>query len=186
LVLDGPTGAGKSTLLSTLAGLRSPRAGTVRLGAIDLVEWPDEHLRRCVLLCGPVPFVFTGSVDDNVRFAVPEASPDAVQAALDAAACGFVADVPGGLAATIGERGVTLSGGQRQRIALARAVLARPDVLILDGATSALDVDTEAAALSGIRAALPFASILLVTTNEAIRAGADRVLHLEGGRLWAP
>jgi ABC-type multidrug transport system fused ATPase/permease subunit len=83
----------------------------------------------------------------------------------------------------LGERGVSLSGGQRQRLALARAVLARPSVLFLDGATTALDATTEAAVVDGLRRALPRTGIVIVTTNATVRATADRVLGVVGGQL---
>jgi ABC-type multidrug transport system fused ATPase/permease subunit len=186
VVLDGPTGGGKSTLLTALAGLRQPQAGELRLGGVAADEWPPDRWRRRVLLLEPVPFLFAGSVADNLTFADATATDDDIAAALTAAACDFVAELPDGLETVVGERGVTLSGGQRQRLALARAVLARPGVLLLDGATSALDDATERAVLEGLRTRLPATAIVVVTTNLHVRATADRVVELRDRRLVAP
>jgi ATP-binding cassette subfamily B protein len=186
VVLEGATGSGKTTLLAVLAGLRRPSAGEIRLGGVPLASWPVGALRQRVLLCGPSPFLFAGSIAENLRFADRAASDDELRRVLDVACCReFVDDLPGGIDAGLGERGVTLSGGQRQRLALARSVLAEPAVLLVDGGTSALDPATEARVLEGVRRALPTTALVVVTTNPAVRAEADQVLAIRHGRLLA-
>lgn len=131
-----------------------------------------------------MPFVFAATIADNLRFAAPDATDDQLRAALAAVqATEFVAELPDGVDAVIGERGVSLSGGQRQRLALARAALARPSVLLIDGGTSALDTDTEIAVVAGIRHALADSAVVLVTTNQAVAATASQVVELGDGQL---
>lgn len=180
-LVHGATGSGKSTLLATLAGVRRPLDGEVLLSGLPLHAWPDAAVREQVLLLGPTPFLFAGSLADNLRFAHDEATADDLGDALDVARCDFVAALPDGVEATIGERGVNLSGGQRQRLAIARAVLARPSVLLLDGSTSALDPDTEVAVVAGLRRALPDAAIAVVSDNPALVAVVDRVARIDEG-----
>lgn len=186
LLLRGATGSGKSTLLAVLAGLRAPAGGQVLLGGVDVADWPTDALRRRVLLCGPAPFLFAGSIRDNVRFAAPDVNPEQVAAALAATRCSEFVDVmEAGADTIVGERGVTLSGGQRQRLALARAVLARPSILLLDGATSALDQPTEVAVVAGLRAALAGTSLVVVSTNPGLAPAATAVVDIDAGVLQA-
>jgi len=175
-LVRGATGSGKSTLLATLAGRRRPLAGDLALHGAAIDRWPRSLVRERVLLTGATPFLFAGTVADNLRVADPAAGDDAIVGALAAAQCEFVGELPDGVDAAIGERGVTLSGGQRQRLALARAVLARPDVLLVDGGTSALDPHTEVALVQALRAALPDAAIALVSDNPALERFADRLV----------
>jgi ABC-type multidrug transport system fused ATPase/permease subunit len=132
-----------------------------------------------VVLCGPAPFLFRGTLGDNLRFADRDAGDADLRRALVAARCDELADeAAGGLEAPVAERGVSLSGGQRQRVALARAVLARPSVLLVDGGTAALDPATEVAVVAGVRRALPGTTLLLVTPHAGCRSLADQVLVL--------
>jgi ABC-type multidrug transport system fused ATPase/permease subunit len=184
VVLEGATGSGKTTLLAVLAGLRPPSAGEVSLGGVALAAWPVGALRQRIVVCGPAPFLFAGSIAENLRFADRCASDDDLWRALEVAACrDVVDDLPGRLGAELGERGVSLSGGQRQRLALARSVLAHPAVLVVDGGTAALDPATEIRVLRGIRAALPSTAIVVVSANPALRADADQVLTIDGAQL---
>ena len=143
LVLTGATGSGKSTLLQIVPRLADATSGSVRLDGADVRDLPLERLRRAVGCAFEDATLFSASVRENVTFGAPDADEDAVEAALTAAQARFAFDLPWGLDTRIGEQGMALSGGQRQRIALARAILARPDVLILDDPLSALDVHTE-------------------------------------------
>lgn len=183
IVVDGPTGSGKTTLLAVLAGLREPRAGEVLLGGIPLERWPFGPLRQRIVLCGPSPFLFSGTIADNLRFADRTASDEDLGRVLAVARCDFVGALPGGLDAEVSERGVTLSGGQRQRLVLARTLLARPSLLLIDGATAALDHETELAVLDGLRQALPDTSLVVVTANRGVRARADQLVGIRDGRL---
>lgn len=182
-LLRGATGSGKSTLLAVLAGLRPPLAGELALGGLAYDAWPSSALRRRVQLCGPNPFLFVGTIAENLRFARTDATDDELHAALAVASCEFVDALPGGLQATIGERGVTLSGGQRQRLAVARAVLARPSVLLLDGATSALDLATEADVVAALRGHLVDTAIVIVTDNPVVIEHVEHTLEIGLGRV---
>ncbi len=182
-VLAGSTGSGKSTILAALAGWRDPLGGGLDIAGTSIATWPMSALRRRVLLVGPAPFLFAGTVGENLRFADPDASDATLHAALEAAHCDFVERLPDGLDSVIGERGVDLSGGQRQRLAIARALLARPGVLLVDGATSALDPTTEVRVVEGIRSTLPDAAIVVVSANPDVVAIADGRLSLRDGEL---
>ncbi|MEZ5166634.1 MAG: ABC transporter ATP-binding protein [Acidimicrobiales bacterium] len=142
-------------------------------------------LRTTVNVVTDDPFLFATSVFDNVAFARPDAAPHLVDAALaDAAAAGFVAELLG-VDTEIGERGLTLSGGQRQRLALARALLADPTVLVLDDATSAIDVAIEEQIHEAIRRRRARRTTILIAHRLSTIALADRVLFIDGGRVVA-
>lgn len=182
--LVGATGTGKSTLCQLLARLQIPEAGTVRLGGVDLAVADPAGIRRAVALAFQEAFLFAATVRENLTLGddVPEA--DLMWALRQARADGFVARLPQGLDQPLGERGVTLSGGQRQRLALARALLRRPGLLMLDDATSAVDPVIEREILDALRAGL-HATTLLVAHRVSTIALADRVLFVEGGRIAA-
>ena len=131
------------------------------------------------------PTLFSASVRENVSFGAASADDAAVQAALDVAQADFVADLPWGLDTRIGEQGMALSGGQRQRIALARAILARPEVLLLDDPLSALDVHTEAKVTRALADVLSLSTALIVAHRPSTVLLADRVALLDGGVIAA-
>jgi ABC-type multidrug transport system fused ATPase/permease subunit len=184
VALVGSTGTGKTTLCTLLANLREPDGGEIRLGGVPLTAADPEHLHQAVALVFQESFLFADSVRDNMTLG-EDVDDDAVLQALDVArARAFVARMPGGLDAVIGERGVTLSGGQRQRLALARALLRRPRLLLLDDATSAVDARVERAILDGLRGSVA-ATTLVVAHRVSTIALADRVMLLDGGRIAA-
>lgn len=168
----GATGSGKTTLLHLIAGLVAPSQGaiTVPQGGVQLVFQEG--------------FMLAGSVRENIAFGA-ELQPDAVELALQVAEARFVDSLPDGLDTEIGERGVGLSGGQRQRIALARALVRRPGVLLLDDTTSALDPSTEANVLANLRAALNSTTVVAVASRPSTIALADDVLYLVDGEVVA-
>lgn len=167
----GPTGAGKSTLVELAGGLIGPDEGTVAAA-------PGP---RAIVF--QEAFLFAGTVRENVALATG-ASDDEVWAALGLArAEQFVRDLADDLDTVVGERGVSLSGGQRQRIALARALLVRPTLLLLDDTTSALDPATERAVLANLRRALAGATVLMVASRPSTIALADDVVYLAGGTV---
>lgn len=171
MAVVGPTGSGKSTLLELIAGLLAPTRGD--LGRED---------GACVLVFQEA-FLFADTIRENVTLGVP-ASDDEVWAALTKAqAERFVRELPDALDTTVGERGVTLSGGQRQRIALARALLRRPSVLLLDDATSALDPTTEGRILTALGDRLEHVTTLIVASRPSTIALADEVLFLDDGTV---
>ncbi|HTX28357.1 MAG TPA: ABC transporter ATP-binding protein [Streptosporangiaceae bacterium] len=185
VVLTGATGSGKSTLLQLVARLADPTSGSVRLDGTDIRDLPLERLRTAVGCAFEDATLFSASVRENVTFGAPDADDAAVEAALTAAQARFAYDLPWGLDTRIGEQGMALSGGQRQRIALARAILAKPDVLILDDPLSALDVHTEERVTQALHEILAGATALVVAHRPSTVALADTVALLSGGVIAA-
>ncbi len=185
VVLTGVTGAGKSTLLQLVARLADPTTGAVRLDGTDIRDLPLQRLRAAVGCAFEDATLFSASVRENVTFGAPDADEEQIEAALTAAQARFAYDLPWGLDTRIGEQGMALSGGQRQRIALARAVLARPDVLILDDPLSALDVHTEERVTQALHQILAGATALVVAHRPSTVALADTVALLSGGVIAA-
>jgi ATP-binding cassette, subfamily B, bacterial len=185
VAIVGPTGAGKSTLAGLLVRLVDPRDGTVTLDGVDL-----RHLRKgasaaAVALVPQATFVFDDTVRGNVTLGADLADDDVWRALRLARADRFVQALPEGLDTRVGERGATLSGGQRQRLALARAVVRRPRLLVLDDATSAVDPRVESEILAGLREAGDGATVLVVAHRMATILLADEVIHLDGGTVVA-
>lgn len=185
LALVGATGSGKSTLLALVPRLHDVTAGRITLDGHDLRELRLASLRRLVGVAFEEPTLFSMSVRENLTLGNPDASDDDVRAALTLAQADFAYDLPWGLATRVGEQGLSLSGGQRQRLALARAVLGRPPVLVLDDPLSALDVHTEALVEAALRRVLRDSTALLVVHRPSTIALADRVALLQDGRITA-
>jgi ATP-binding cassette subfamily B protein len=180
----GSTGSGKSTLCSLLAHLADPTGGEIRMGGVPLHAADPADLARTTALVFQETFLFADTVRENLTLGQPSTE-DEVWAALDVArARAFVERLPDGLDGIVGERGVTLSGGQRQRLALARALLRRPRLLLLDDATSAVDPRVEQAILAGLRGSTA-ATTVVVAHRVSTIALADRVLLLDDGRIAA-
>lgn len=185
LALVGATGSGKSTLLSLVPRLHEVTTGRITLDGHDLRELRLASLRRLVGVAFEEPTLFSMSVRENLTLGRPDAGDDEIRAALALAQADFAYDLPWGLATRVGEQGLSLSGGQRQRLALARAVLGRPAVLVLDDPLSALDVHTEALVEAALRRVLRDSTALLVVHRPSTIALADRVALLEDGRITA-
>jgi len=183
----GPTGSGKSTLTSLLVRLVDPDHGTVTLDGVDLTQVAQGGVAAAVALVPQQTFLFDDSVRGNITLGDSRLrDPDdrRVWAALRLAqADSFVAALPHGLDTEVGERGTTLSGGQRQRLALARALVRRPRLLVLDDATSAVDPHVEAAILAGLREASDGTTVVVVASRKATIALADEVVLVEHGRV---
>ena len=178
----GVSGAGKSTLADLVVRFRDPDAGQVLIGGVDARDLALADLRRAVVLIDQTPFLFNATMAENIGFAVADAPRAAIADAAEAAGLGdLLRRLPQGLDTPVGERGLALSAGERQRIALARALLRRPAVLVLDEPSAALDAETEARVAAGLRAVLPTATILIITHKPALAALADMVITLDGG-----
>jgi ATP-binding cassette subfamily C protein len=180
--LFGPSGAGKTTVVDLVVGLVRPRSGEVSidgvpLGEIDLAAW-----RRSVGYVPQEMFLLHESVKLNVSLGDPAIGDgDVAQALREAAAWSFVSELPEGMESPVGERGTRLSAGQRQRIAIARALVRRPKLLVLDEATASLDPDSEAAVWAMVRALRGRATIVAISHQPAVLEVADRIYRLEGG-----
>ncbi len=182
----GRTGSGKSTLGRLLPRFYDIDRGAVRVDGIDVRDLRLSDLRRAVTVATDDPFLFAASVRDNVAFARPDADEASVAVALvDAAAGGFVAAMPGGADATLGERGSTISGGQRQRVAIARALVADPAVLVLDDATSAIDTEVEERIHSALRRRRSQRTTIVIAHRLSTIALADRVVFIADGQAAA-
>jgi ABC-type multidrug transport system fused ATPase/permease subunit len=179
----GATASGKSTLTALLARLVDPDAGRILIDGIDLRDFDRGQLAGVEALVPQTAFLFDDDVRGNVTLGM-DVSDEDVWAALRAAqADGFVAALPHGLDTKLGERGTSLSGGQRQRISLARALVRRPRLLVLDDATSAVDPEVEARILSALRDQDTDSTLVVVAYRKATIALADEVVHLEDGRV---
>ncbi|ROQ37472.1 ATP-binding cassette subfamily B protein [Frondihabitans sp. PhB188] len=189
MALVGLTGSGKTTLLALAPRLYDVTGGEVLLDGVDVRDLTREELRRHIGMAFEDATLFSTTVRDNVLLGRPDLSGDEAEAvmreALEIAQAGFVDDLPEGVDTTVGEEGLSLSGGQRQRLALARAIAARPSVLVLDDPLSALDVDTEARVEAGLRRVLADTTSLIVAHRPSTVNLADRVALLENGRVTA-
>jgi ABC-type multidrug transport system fused ATPase/permease subunit len=182
VALLGASGAGKSTLIGLLTRTHDPQQGRVMLDGHDVRTLTLPSLRRAATVMQQDTFLFHDTVQENVRYARPEASAQEVQDALRVASAEhFVGELPQGLNTMVGERGVKLSGGQRQRLAIARVLLARPAVLLLDEPTSAVDAESEASIVEALERLMHGRTALIVTHRLSLARSADRVIVMEGG-----
>jgi ATP-binding cassette subfamily B protein len=183
VALVGATASGKSTLTTLITRLVDPDRGRILLDGTDLRDLARGELAGTVSIVPQTAFLFDDTVRGNVTLGA-DVSDEEVWASLRAAqADGFVAALPDGLATRLGERGTSLSGGQRQRISLARALVRRPRLLVLDDATSAVDPEVEARILEALRSGDTGATLVVVAYRKATIGLADEVVHLEDGRI---
>ena len=185
IALIGVTGCGKTSLTALATRLYEVTGGSIKLDGIDIRDFTREELRSHIAMAFEDSTLFSDSVRNNVLLGRPDSTEEDLKQALEIAQAHFAYELPEGLDTKIGEEGLSLSGGQRQRLALARAVAAKPAVLVLDDPLSALDVDTEAMVEDALRTVLKATTALIVAHRPSTVQLADRVALLEDGKITA-
>ncbi|HXS34388.1 MAG TPA: ABC transporter ATP-binding protein, partial [Solirubrobacterales bacterium] len=184
VALVGHTGAGKSTIAKLLARFYDPTDGSITFDGVDLRDVSQESLRRQLGIVPQEGFLFSGSVRENIAFGRPGASLEEIEdAAAAVGATEFIAALPEGIETEVGERGVQLSAGQRQLVAFARALLAEPRILILDEATSNVDVRTEKTIEKGLERLLTGRTAIVIAHRLSTIRRAGKIVVLEHGRI---
>jgi ATP-binding cassette subfamily B protein len=180
----GPTGAGKSTIAKLVTRFYDPTEGRVLIDGFDLRDVTIESLRRQLGVVPQEPFLFAGTMRDNVAFARPDASDEDVRRAVVAVGlAGLVDSLPDGIDTAVHERGVSLSSGERQLLALARAFLAEPRVLVLDEATSNLDLQSETLVEAALDVVLEGRTAVIVAHRLSTAMRADRIVVVDQGSI---
>jgi ATP-binding cassette subfamily B protein len=182
----GATGSGKTTLVSLIPRLYDATEGVVRIGGVDVRRIPQDTLRRNIGVALQQSTLFTGTVEENLRWGDPDAADETLaQAAEDAQAADFIQAMAEGYGSVVGQQGVNFSGGQKQRLSIARALLRNPKILILDDATSAVDMATEARLQAALKRRMGRCTILIIAQRISSVVDADRILVMDGGRIAA-
>jgi len=180
----GPTGSGKSTLVNLVPRFYDATSGQVLVGGRDVTQIPTARLRERIAVVPQKALLFTGTIQDNLRWGSKDASLEEIRrAARIACADEFVSKLPEGYDTLLGQGGVNLSGGQKQRLSIARALLKKPRILILDDCTSALDATTEARVLAGILGDVRKTTVLLVSQRISTVMRTDHILCMEDGKI---
>jgi ABC-type multidrug transport system fused ATPase/permease subunit len=186
LALVGAMGSGKTALVSLLPRLYDVTTGSLVIDGADVRSVDPVSLRRAIAIAADDPFLFSATVHDNIAYGRPEATRAEVEAAARAAqADGFIEELPDGYDTLVGERGLTLSGGQRQRLGIARAILANPQILILDDATSSVDASTENRLKLALQNVMAGRTTFIIAHRASTIALADDIVVLEHGRIAA-
>ncbi len=184
IAVVGKSGSGKSTLLNLLLRFYDPDEGRVLAGGHDVRSLDPSWLRSQMATVMQEPTLFSRAIGENIRYSLPDADAGTVRMAAEwASAEEFIRRLPGGFEAAVGDRGVQLSGGQRQRIAIARALLRRPRILILDDATSALDAELESIVQAALRKIEYRPTTIVIAHRLSTVANVDRVIVLDAGRI---
>ncbi|MBE3583572.1 MAG: ATP-binding cassette domain-containing protein [Limnochordaceae bacterium] len=182
--LVGSSGSGKTTLVNLIPRFYEPTAGEILIDGVPLRQWDLPTLRRQIGIVLQEPFLFHGTIGENIAYGNPDATPlDVIRAAQAANAHEFIMDLPDGYDSVIGERGVGLSGGQRQRISIARAILKNPRILILDEATSAVDTETEKLIQEALARLISNRTTLAIAHRLSTLRNADRIVVVDNGTL---
>lgn len=184
LAIMGATGAGKTTLLNLIPRFYEVTSGTIEVDGRDIREWPMESLRQAIGFVPQVSLLFTGSIRENLGWGKEDATDEEVEvAAIQAQIHQAVKNFANGYNTMLGQKGVNLSGGQKQRLSIARALVRKPEILILDDSTSALDIKTEQALWDAL--AEENATMLVVTQKIRTAKGADKILLMDRGTIEA-
>tara|TARA_R110002051_G_scaffold116291_3_gene189664 strand:- start:16945 stop:18729 length:1785 start_codon:yes stop_codon:yes gene_type:complete len=182
--LVGPSGAGKSTIISLIPRFYDPSEGSILIDGQDITDVTKSSLRRHLAYVSQQPYLFEGTIRDNIRYGRPEATDAEVEeAARLAHAHDFILAQPFGYDTPVGENGVTLSGGQRQRLSIARALVRQAPILLLDEATSALDNESEAAVQKALESAMSGRTVLVIAHRLSTVVNADKIIVMHEGRV---
>lgn len=180
----GATGSGKSTLVNLIPRFYDPKNGRVYIDGCDMTEIDPAHLRRHTATVPQKALLFSGTIRENLLWGSAEATEEELKAAAQAACAEeFIEKTPNGYDSVLGQGGVNLSGGQKQRLSIARALVRKPKILVLDDCTSALDATTEAKVLKNLRNLFTDTTVLLVSQRVSAVMCAQRVLCLDNGRV---
>jgi len=186
VALLGATGSGKSTLINLIPRFYDANSGSVTVDGTDVREVTIESLRTHIGIALQEPVLFSGSIRDNIRYGKPGATDDEViEAAKAAQAHDFITSLPKGYDTEVGERGVGLSGGQKQRVSIARAILVKPKILILDDSTSSVDVETEALIQEALETVMKRRTSFIIAQRISSVLKADKILVLDRGKIVA-
>ncbi len=182
VAIMGPSGSGKSTLFNLMLRFYDPREGQIVLGGVTITDAETSSLRRHVRYVQQEPFVFSGTIAENISYGCPDATQTEIEKAARLVEMhDFIMELPDRYDTVIGENGMGLSGGQRQRLALATALLTNPEILLLDDTTSALDAETEARIRETLRSVMHGRTSLIITQRIATARNCDRIIVLEDG-----
>lgn len=186
IAILGATGSGKTSLVHLIPRFYESLQGNVKIDGVDVKQIPLDILRSRIGIVLQQAVLFSGKIRDNIAYGKPDATQEEIEAAAMAAeAHGFIMELPRGYDTELGQRGVNLSGGQKQRIAIARALLLRPAILILDDSTSALDLGTESRIQQALRRQIQGSTQLIIAQRISSVVDADRILVLEQGKIAA-
>jgi ATP-binding cassette subfamily B protein len=186
VALLGQTGSGKSSLINLIPRFYDPSEGRVTVDGVDVRDFMMDSLRSHMGISLQEALLFSGTIRDNIQYGNPDASDEeVVKAAKIAQAHEFIMSFPDGYDTMVGQRGVNLSGGQKQRLAIARALLVKPKILILDDSTSAVDVETEAEIENALESLMDDTTSFIVAQRISTVLKADKILVLENGRIAA-
>jgi ATP-binding cassette subfamily B protein len=180
----GSTGSGKTTLLNLVPRLFDATAGTVTVNGVNVREMEQADLAAIIGYVPQQPYLFSGTIASNLRYGNPDATDEELWHALEVAqARDFVAAMPEGLDAPIGQGGTNVSGGQRQRLAIARALVVKPEIYLFDDSFSAVDYATDAALRAALAREIGEATVVIVAQRVSTIRDADRIIVLDGGRV---